>query len=315
MDVEIITYANNTDVAMLRNLVKTLTKNKYRYTILGVGEKWEGFMTKIKASLSHVQSLPPKNIVAFIDGYDVFAAGPADELMAKYRSYGYPLVVGAETYCGANCTPLTEWWKLHKDNGNGIRYCNSGFYIGEAGSVAKALQYMLDLGISDDQVAFCEYINKHPADVMLDTEAKLVGNVTPFDFKDIYLKDGVFTMKRTGSQPSFIHVPGRSGDLMIRANYIGKSLLGKDYEPTTVREVWNEWSGKVSTFFERNLLVLIMSIAALWVIIIAVIIFIPTMVLPFIGLLVVIFAAFAMWYSKFFSPIGIYGGGCGCRDK
>ena len=302
--VEIITYANKSDVPMLKNLIKTLESNGYKYTVLGKGEKWKGFMTKIRSCLTYTKTLPDDQIIAVVDGYDVFASGPSSEFVERYKSYGYPLVVGAETRCGANCVPLKEWWNHHASRitTTTLQYCNGGFYVGKAMDVALLLQYMLDLGIDDDQIALGTYLNRYPERAMLDTKALLVGNITPGDFKDIDVKGDKFVMAKTGQSPLFIHLPGKVCDLMVRANYVGRTLLGNDYHETTTREVWNEWSKGLGQFFEKNFLPLIAIIMVVWIIIIAIILYAHSILIPFMGLVLIMFIAFVMWYSKFFSP-------------
>lgn len=109
--VKMVTFANDLNEPMLINFIKSLQKYNYDYAIIGKGQKWEGYMTKIKGYLDYVKTLKSDQLVICVDAYDVFATGPPDELIKKYYSYEKSLLVGSEVYCGDNCIPVDNWWK------------------------------------------------------------------------------------------------------------------------------------------------------------------------------------------------------------
>jgi len=253
--VKIVLFANDPEETMLNNFIKSLKKYNYDYNVVGLGQKWLGFMTKINGYYEYAKSAHPDQLIVITDAYDVMANGPPHELIKSYKEYNKPLVVGCETYCGANCIPITNWWNERSQEKQGkLKYVNSGFFMARANYLVKVLSFMLSLGITDDQEALCIYVNKYPEDVALDTNTKLVSNITPFDFKYLdYDKENerVFN-KLTNNHSAFIHTPGKTGDYMVRTNYIGEKILGKDYVKTPDIITTTEIVNKFPTFVKKN---------------------------------------------------------------
>ncbi len=301
-EVTIVTFANDSNVAMLKNLIATMNDYHYRYQVIGQGVKWTGFMTKITAYRDYAQQQPQDSIIAIIDGYDMFCTGPPSELITRYKAYNKPIVVGAETYCGANCIPVKNWWSQAQEKQGKVRHCNSGFIMGRSQEMVMMLNYMMSLGIDDDQIAFCTFAERYPSLIALDTASGMVANVTPVDFHHVAWDDTIkrITYRSANTTPCFVHTPGRTGDLMIRTNFIGRSVLGERYIPTSLKEFWRDYSGKVPVFFERNFISLLFGILILFIIFIALAFLAPSLMIPTIALLVVMFAIFAAWYIKVF---------------
>ena len=283
--VKIVAFANDAKEPMLINLVRSLEKYNYDYKIVGIGSKWEGFMTKIKGYLEYTKTLDPNQLVVITDAYDVLATGPPGELISNYKSYGKPLVVGAESYCGKNCIPVDKWWNSEKgkerEKGK-LRYVNSGFFMGPAYIITKTLNYMVSLGISDDQEALCIYVNDYPDSVSLDINAHLISNITPFDFRylDYDFNKNRIVNKLTDTYPAFVHTPGKTGDLMIRTNYVGSHVLGEDYSLTPTNSTFNELINKFPTFVMKNFTIIFFVFALIVIILILLVAYAPLLLIP-----------------------------------
>lgn len=301
--VKIIAFANDPNEPMLINFIRSLKKFGYDYAIIGNGIKWENFMTKIRECLKYIKTLNPHQLVAIVDAYDVMATGPSDEFIAKYKSYGKPLVVGSETYCGSNCIPLDSFWIT--DKRPNLQYANGGFYVGPAWKVSQLFNFMLTLGTGDDQEALCTYINNYSEEVALDTKAKLVGNITQFDFGhlDFHAEKGRIYHKLTNEYPLFIHTPGKTGDLMVRTNYVGTHVLGKDYQLTPYSVTATEIYRKIPMFFRKNYKILIPIILMLVLIIGVLAYYSPKLLALFLLLIVIAVISLIFFYSQGFEYI------------
>lgn len=299
-DLSVITFANDHDIPMLKNLVMTLRDHNYTYEVIGKGIKWIGFMTKIKGYYDYAVAQPPDRIILSIDGYDMFCTGPPEELLTKYRSYNRPIVVGAETFCGANCMPVKKWWGQASMEPSAVRYCNSGFIMGRAREMTMMYKHMLLSGKDDDQLAACAFVEDYPALIALDVQMALVGNITPIDFHRIKwdVRQQRIIHAKNGEKPCFIHTPGRSGDFMIRTNYVGRSVLGSRYLATGSDEINSDYLGKVPTFFQRNFLWLLVIVLTVFVVFLGLAVFAPSLILPVIAVILALFVVLVLWYSK-----------------
>ena len=294
--VKIVAFANDPDEPMLVNFIRSLQKYNYDYKIVGTGVKWENFMTKIKGCLDYIRTLDPTQLIVIVDAYDVLATGPSDELVKKYQSYGKSLVVGSETYCGANCIPVDNWWQSRPQGK--IRYANGGFYMGPVSKILQILNFMLVLGIKDDQEALCTYVNTYPEDIALDTGTKLVANITPLDFHYLDFQNGRIQHKLTNEYPCFVHTPGKTGDVMIRTNYVGMHVLGDDYNKTPLPITFNEMVKKIPVFFQKNYKVLLTVIVLLLVLLALILFYNPKILIPLIFLAVIGFILLILSYSR-----------------
>ncbi len=266
-----ITYCNKKNKSS-DNFEKSFKKFKYKYKILGKGEKWENFMTKIKAYHKYVSKLcikHPDQLVCLIDCYDVLAcSGGLEKKLQKFHNKNKILVSSQKDCKEYNCIELKNWWKdniLLKQNNN--HYANSGFILSKCDKLLHLLDFMIELNSgaekeSDDQMALCKYIEKYPEKIDIDVNSSIIATILPIDFhkytissyisgllkkfdernKNIRelklaspVKRKIITNNETGETPIFIHTPGMATDFMIRAEYFGKEILNGEnkYEDIT----------------------------------------------------------------------------------
>lgn len=296
--VKIVAFANDHNEPMLLNLIKTLQKYDYDYEIIGKGIKWTGFMTKINGYLNHVSKMHPDQIVAIVDAYDVLACGPSSEFISKYRSYNKSLVIGSETFCGTNCIPVDNWWKYNSSISKGkLQYLNSGFCVGTAKSLKKALNYMIELNIDDDQEALCKYVNKYPKEVALDINGFLVANITQLDFGSLDFKDGKIYNKLTGNNPLFVHIPGKTGDFMLRSDYAGQHILGQEYIRTPYTETLSGAIKKIPMLCRKGYKIIIPILLILLFIIVILSIYNPRLLILFVLIVIILLVLLITCYS------------------
>jgi hypothetical protein len=237
---------------MLGNFIKSLKKYNYDYAVIGEGQKWTGFMTKIKGYRDYIKELKSNQLVACVDAYDVLATGPPDELIRKYYSYDKSILVGTESLCIPPYIPVDNWWKFQGKDKTRLCHINSGFFMGPAKNMVKVLNYMLSLEnkshpltTEDDQVALAHYINEYPDDVALDTDAKIVANISVVLFHHIDFQNDRIYHNLTDEYPCFTHTPAKLTDLMTRTNYVGSHVLGDDYQSTSYSTIFNGLINKI----------------------------------------------------------------------
>ena len=147
----------------------TAKKWNYNYKILGLGEKWNGFETKINLIIDFSSKCDPNKLICIVDSYDLIIAGPQKELVDKFNKYNKKIVVGTEDVCGPNCfrtdIPVTN---------NKRPNINGGFIIGKAKDINYLYKNVLQLCSYDDQVGIAKYAKANSDDFYLDSEQSMV---------------------------------------------------------------------------------------------------------------------------------------------
>jgi hypothetical protein len=228
-----------------QNMINSLTMNKWRFEIFGLGQEWHGFTTKIKAYLKFIQSQPSKTILVLVDCFDALCVRKPDGFVNLFKSFNADIVVGAEGRWGLHSEKLVNQWvnKAH----HGYPYVNSGFVVGRVDALQEMYQWAAKENIKDDQVAVSKYINSHPeVNVELDGKHLFVFNDNNLDIRHTSFdsKDGLIHVTRFGSQanPYFVHFPAflipRSlfgfsqprGQIPLKHyDFVGKYVLGNDF--------------------------------------------------------------------------------------
>lgn len=242
MSLKVISYANRIN-RHVRNYSNSLEKFNYNFEIVGDGQEWKGFMTKINEYIKTLERIK-EDFVCITDCYDVLACGDSDELLKKYRDIAESKILfSAETHCSSEkCLYLSNWWKISLiDNKIKTKYLNSGFIMGPRELVLQALIFSRDLKIEDDQMALCIYAQEHPDKIMLDVTCDLAGTIcyNIGDYKWDIHRNRVLNVK-TGMYPCFIHTPCQVSDMSYRLDHYGRMILGNLYERGTLGEKFRE---------------------------------------------------------------------------
>ena len=255
----IISYCNKETLSFY-NFINSLNKYNYKYKILGKGEVWNGFMTKINAYYNYVKSLTKNKLICILDSYDVLACSSFNKRDIK------KVIVGSQIDCkDYNCIELNNWWKLNflkKQNNN--HYANSGFILGYSNNILSLLKFMIDSGEKDDQMALCKYIEKYPKDIDIDINSEYVATILPIDFHKYKWSNNNILNIETGKSPLFLHTPGMSSDIYIRMDFFGERILGDKYNKLSI-------VGKIPELFTKiykNIIIYIKLIPLIIIIII-----------------------------------------------
>lgn len=245
MSLHIITYANHTNNPGYNNFVNSMLQNQLTYKIIGFGDVWEGFNTKMNSCLKEIDTYPDTDIVCIIDCFDVMACnGPSEKVLSRFLKYGKPIVFGVESrifMVSSNGIKLTKWWNNNYsryDRNGDICSLNGGTLIGYVYAVKHMIRYAIINGFTDDQLAYHHYAEEYPEKLGLDLSSSIFGN---YSFLDLFRfrEHGEKIIDTTSlHHPCFIHIPGTSGDFNYRMNYIGCKILKNKYKKMLLTEVF-----------------------------------------------------------------------------
>ena len=241
---QIVTVATH-KLGYLEQLIESCKRAGTELKILGLGDKWEGFFTKLKLMHDFLSSVEPSTIIVFIDAYDVIMLGNVDELLQRYLAFNKPIVLGVET--------KNSWFKWNVEKFYFGTYkeeiINTGGYMGRAGFLLEMCKNFGDH--ENDQIYLNRlarenknWFEKHTA---LDMDGDIFYNATCDSFLGhLHIKScniGLnFTngmlCKEDGIQPIFLHGPGGI-DISPYMNMLGWNVEPPDsyeYFLRTVRD-------------------------------------------------------------------------------
>jgi len=221
----VITY-DNKPTKNTRNFLYTLNRNKWDYVLIGEGETWEGFISKMRGYKKYLETLNPKKIVVISDSRDVFCLRCPKSFLKKVRGIKQPMIVSMEIFCegmifpkedykGTQCVLLNDYYKHHGiDSSVNLRkFVNSGLICGEAGVVLEYFNYAIDNKFEDDQLALGMFMNLYPEKIFADIHANLLHN-SVFGCNagilhiELQKHDSPTIAEFCGRSSFFLHIPG-----------------------------------------------------------------------------------------------------------
>lgn len=233
----LVIYENDHTSPNLEKLITSMKILNYDYVILGSGDKWLGFGTKIKAYHDYFKTLDPERIVIQLDSRDVLAVNYDVQHLTKKLSNEYAeiledkIIISAEAHIiiGASFTnkPFSlidkhtlkrkrrthdlsftvhhrpEWTNIFNkmDKINKINKINSGMILGKAKNFIKIYD-IVDIDYpEDDQLMLYELYFIKPELFLIDSN-------------NIFFKNYIHTSKLDkyyGDVPCcyFIQTPGK----------------------------------------------------------------------------------------------------------
>jgi hypothetical protein len=248
----VVGYANHQNLYS-KNWERSLKNSGLPFKLIGVGEKWTGWGTRIDGYLEFLKSEKSSSTVyLLVDVYDVLAVGTEKELLSKWAKFKTPIVIGAEPNCNPSlCRPLQNYWN---DESEENRYLNFGLVAGtrlpliDFFSWLKTDSKKYSSNIWNEQISASKYIDSHPNQVTLDTNSELIGNIICHpkygninkfkwesfvsDGKDPFVGRGRVIYK-SRTYPIFIHTPSKGIDAHRRYRIYGELILGDKWRPPT----------------------------------------------------------------------------------
>lgn len=224
------------------NLKKSLLKYNYEFHFIGIGDKWDNFMTKLKIVLKFLKNCDD-DIYCVVDGYDMLACNYPEKLLETYKNKNIPILFGGEKFCFRyNGIPIKKYKNISFINSR--KFLNGGFYMGKKNDLLHMLEWAikksLEKNIKDDQKILCLYANTFPDKVGIDLYQEIVFNtITEWDTNSYKIKENILYIKPYNTSPCFIHFPSIKSDGYKRYNKYGKSILGYDFYPIYGEKSWN----------------------------------------------------------------------------
>ena len=226
----VVTYCNKfkeTNYENTRRFVETLQNNKWEYVVLGEGEQWQGFMTKIDACRRYLKTLHPDKVVIVSDAHDVYCTRNVHYFMEDFKALNKPIVTSMEPFAEGHIHykpehtyGQVEWLGPYfEHHGMSIsakdhvkKYINAGLMCGYAKSLIHLHNWMVENGYTDDQKGTASYANVYPDNVHLDMNTKLLHTCTSgVNFglhSQIQCTDSPSMGEIFGYSTYFLHIPG-----------------------------------------------------------------------------------------------------------
>jgi hypothetical protein len=209
-----------------RFFIKTLEQTKWKFRMVGEGDTWEGWPTRMRKYLEEVSVLKEDQLVVFTDARDVFAVRPPNEFTKAFRSFGKQIVVSMELFCeghlaeekskGFQCVPLTNYWKhLGVVEKPERKFVNNGLVAGYAKALKEMLTWILDHKYKDDQLGLGNYMNTFPDLIYADVDAEMFhtssAGISCCTYKNkVQANDGPTFPELLGCRSFFLHIPGHT---------------------------------------------------------------------------------------------------------
>ena len=219
-----------------RRFIRSADSAGLEVVTLGMGQDWQGGDMNYPGGGWKVVLLKEEmekrrtgdGLVMFTDSYDVVIADTKDAIIAQYEKFGADIVFGAENFCWPDPSLKTKYPEV----ATGMRFLNSGGFIGPASLIADMLEAGGDIkNLDDDQLFYTNiYINedlRSKFKIILDHKAELFQNLNgeqenvelKFEDNQPYLENLVYN-----SQPKVVHGNGPSKLLLnTLGNYLAHS--------------------------------------------------------------------------------------------
>jgi len=229
-ETRIVTIANrwpSEDYYCYQSLFKSVGDNEI--LVLGQGEmEYTGLSDNPRILYNAIKDgkIPEKYII-FIDAFDVVFADTVEVIINKFKSFGCPIVIGAEK----NCFPdnfRREYDRL--PHTSSFKYLNSGVIVGETEAILTVLEAMdapnLPRDYHDpnkgynhhfnDQAYYMDLYLRQPVPMQLDYQCDIAQNMQDVAMDEIILvhtaseKIRMVRNIETNTTPSIIHWNGGS---------------------------------------------------------------------------------------------------------
>ena len=191
-------------------LIESCKKNNIELTVLGFGEKWQGFNWRFNLMREYLVTLPQDDIVCFVDGYDVICLRDLNELKDNFINIknrtNCKIIVGYDNIMNK----IAKFFTLLYFTGE----INAGTYIGTCKDILDILKNISDTdNSSDDQKLLNKYNNENKNIIYIDKEGELFGcRINGFNDSSMHkyydIKNNNIYILNTNIQPFFIHGPG-----------------------------------------------------------------------------------------------------------
>nr|XP_023700716.1 procollagen-lysine,2-oxoglutarate 5-dioxygenase 3-like isoform X2 [Paramormyrops kingsleyae] len=214
-----------------KRFLRTAREFNYTVKVLGFGEDWRGKpggghrVRWLKKELQKYKE-HPELVILFVDSYDViFASGPR-ELLWRFSRMGHRVVFSADTFCWPDQKLATQYPNVK----TGLRFLNSGGFIGHAQELIAIVQQWKREDNEDDQLfyskIYLDEVQRKSLNITLDRGSYIFQNlngaleevVMKFEKERVRIRNVAYD-----TLPVIIH---GNGPTKLQLNYLG------NYVPT-----------------------------------------------------------------------------------
>ena len=258
MDQPLVVTYDNKPTENTKFFLQTLENNKWNYKLIGEGETWQGFTSKLNGYANFIKTLDPTQLIIVSDARDVVCLRGPKAFKKGFESFNKDLVVSMETTCCGLFTPkpeskcvqcvhLTEYWKYNSvTNLPDRKYVNSGLVAGKAAAVLDWLEWSITNKYNDDQYALGSYINAFPQKIGADVHAILLHTST------FGINAGIQSIHiQKNDSPTFAELFGR-GAFFLHISGVGGLGQGCIYEYVKLMLTAGANNDRISRLYKYN---------------------------------------------------------------
>lgn len=256
-DLHIVTVATESKY-YFPYLLESCKRNGKDLTVLGYGEKWRGFNWRLKLMISYLQSLNPRDIVCFIDGYDVICLRNLNELKDEFvritENSNSKIIIGYNNLEHAYSINKHVTNLFFGQTSNNLSL-NAGTYIGYASNLLDVLSLIIGMNSdddADDQILMTQYCNRYD-DYFIDLDNNIFLTIQK-SLQDISTDVHIEKLELTYNQnrPFFLHSPG--------SGYMDKILIKLNYKLSNSinDELYNSFGNKVLLYITPTIITVIL---------------------------------------------------------
>ena len=261
---KIVTFATKTD-GYYQTFLESARRHDNDVVVLGWGEEWKGFGMRMISLLEYVKTLDPKEVVVFVDSYDVVFLRNLSRMEQEYinrcKENGEKIIISVEKR-GLFNTILSLFFGSCRS-----RNLNAGTYVGYAYLIQDTLSRICKYGVckdpeSDDQRLLTRTCQQNPHLFDFDDHFKwflvwgsldnYITSRVKFQGSSLYYKNHL---------PYILHCPGDKDMHKI----IGKLGYKSDYKQRTsnylVNLVYNQGRYIVWQYYWVTILIILLVIS------------------------------------------------------
>lgn len=217
------------------NLLQSARLNEIEIEVLGKGEEWDLFVTKLLILENKLKEVK-EDYICFTDSRDVLFLNGENHIWDVYqKNWKGKVVFNAEQ----SCWPYEELSKDHPPNDSTWKFLNSGCYIGPrfliGEIIKKCIKIYNDTNEKNDQPLFQKvFLNDTLGNaITLDYECKLFQSLSG-DIEDItFNKENIYN-KSTKTYPSIIHGNGK-----VNMTKVANVLVNK-FQLNSIEDIFNK---------------------------------------------------------------------------
>jgi len=210
--VRVVVY--ETDPSASKPLIDSLKRNGYAYSLIGVGEPWNGWYGRVKGYHNYVKSVSPDQYIVFSDGRDVLANRPVSEFLDKAtRMYRDRVIIGTEQNFWAPGVPDDVAEEIKKKDVPGeYKYPNFGLMFGKAKHFDAFFTRMDIQPGEDDQSLAIQLYHDDPSALDPDFRQELFSNAPGLNVDTCHFdtQGKQWRNTKTDTVPFFIHTSGKN---------------------------------------------------------------------------------------------------------